>query len=330
MPKQLSEDWWPFFSRTFNTVFWIGLSSIPMYLWWNQRQLIYPANVPEGSREFVDNPSDFGMSESLWKEIWLETGDLGTEKIHMYHLRHSSAEPRDTLIYCHANAGNMGHRLPVAIQIFERFKVNVILFSYRGYGRSDGAEASEITMKQDADSVMKYAIDEHSKDTEFSRRIIVFGQSIGGAVAVYLAHEYQNVVDGLILENTFTSLKELVPRVMRWLPPLLVRFLLTEVWDSDRLCLELASSERSSKQSRLRSVLFLAAGQDEIVPIDLQRKLYNLIPFSEYENVSDNGLSSISPVKKWHLINQSTHNDSPMFEEYWDGLHSYFKLFYAN
>jgi hypothetical protein len=48
-----------------------------------------------------------------------------------------------------ANAGNMGHRLPIVRIFHERYRANVFIFSYRGYGLSEG-EAHERGMKQDA------------------------------------------------------------------------------------------------------------------------------------------------------------------------------------
>lgn len=77
-----------------------------------QTSLIYPASMPSGSRTSVDNPAQHGMPE--YEEIFLETKDA--EKLHCYLITQTAdvSRQRPTILLLHANAGNMGHRLPIA------------------------------------------------------------------------------------------------------------------------------------------------------------------------------------------------------------------------
>jgi abhydrolase domain-containing protein 13 len=113
---------------------------------------------------------------------------------------------KTTLFYFHANAGNLGHRLPIAKVLQEILPCNVFLLSYRGYGRSEG-EPSEHGIRMDAEAGLEYLL--NREDIKGSK-IILYGQSIGGAVAIDIASRFEEFVDALILENTFLSLVRMV------------------------------------------------------------------------------------------------------------------------
>ncbi len=158
-----------------------GFAALAVYLYSNQKMLIYPANMPEGSRDVVDTPDQHNMP---YEEVWL-TSDDGL-KLHAYFILHpNNARQKYTILYCHANAGNMGHRLPIVKQLFQKFDANVFIFSYRGYGKSEG-EPHEEGMKKDAMAAANYLLNNDKID---SSKLVLYGQSIGGAVAIYLASQ---------------------------------------------------------------------------------------------------------------------------------------------
>lgn len=80
--------------------------------------------------------------------------------------------------------------------------VNVLIFSYRGYGYSEGTP-SEKGIKKDVDSVMKYIEDSPSLSND---KIVLFGQSLGGAVAIYCGSTAPKNLKAIIVENTFFNL----------------------------------------------------------------------------------------------------------------------------
>jgi len=110
----------------------------------------------------------------------------------------------------HGNAGNIGHRVPIAKVLEENSGCSILMLEYRGYGMSTGTPNEEGLMI-DAQTGLDYI--RNSGETK-GNKIVVYGQSIGGAVAIQLVARNQDAGDviGLILENTFTSIRKLIPR----------------------------------------------------------------------------------------------------------------------
>lgn len=110
----------------------------------------------------------------------------------------------------HGNAGNIGHRVPVAKMLEEYGGCSVFMLEYRGYGLSTGTP-SEQGLMIDAQTALDYI---RQQDETKGGKIIIYGQSLGGAVAIPLVAKNQEAGDvvGLILENTFTSMRKLIPR----------------------------------------------------------------------------------------------------------------------
>jgi hypothetical protein len=110
----------------------------------------------------------------------------------------------------HGNAGNIGHRVPIAIKLQEDLGCNVFMLEYRGYGFSTGTP-DEHGLLVDGQTALDYIRKRADlKDTE----IVVYGQSLGGAVSVQLVanNQMEDRIAGLILENTFTSMRKMIPR----------------------------------------------------------------------------------------------------------------------
>ncbi len=125
---------------------------------------------------------------------------------------------RGVILFCHGNAGNISHRLET-IRIFNELDLSVFIFDYRGYGKSAG-KPSENGTYLDADAVWIYLSGTRKIDPQ---RIIVFGRSLGGAVAADLASK--RPVGGIIVESSFTSVKDLGSEIYPFLPVrLLSRF----------------------------------------------------------------------------------------------------------
>ncbi|KAJ1472709.1 Alpha/Beta hydrolase protein [Baffinella frigidus] len=129
-----------------------------------------------------------------------------------------------TLIFFQENAGNMGLRLPSMHELWSKLRVNVFMVSYRGYGRSEGAPDEEGLMLDaeagapdeeglmlDAEAALLYVVSRPDVD---AKRILVHGRSLGGAVGCFVAEQYPEHVKGLILENTFTSIADMVDVVL--------------------------------------------------------------------------------------------------------------------
>jgi len=165
-----------------------------------------------------------------------------------------SGRARKTLLFCPGNAGNISDRME-SIMIFHRMRLNVLIFDYRGYGASKG-KPSEKGTYADAFAAWSYLVDLRKISPA---EIIVFGRSLGGAVAARLASEQQP--GALIVESSFTSLKELGAWLYPYMPvQLLCRF------EYDTLNI----------MSRVKCpVLIVHSGNDEMIDISYGKRLFD-------------------------------------------------------
>lgn len=143
------------------------------------------------------NPADYGLDPSSVSEVTFESAD--GEMLHAWYCR--TADPVASLLYCHGNTGNLTNSAP-AIPALLAAGLNVFSFDYRGYGRSTGIPTISGLIE---DSIA--AAEEHEKLRPKALPSILFGYSLGGAVALQLSHRWR--FDGLVLQSTFTNLREL-------------------------------------------------------------------------------------------------------------------------
>ncbi|BET02686.1 Abhydrolase domain-containing protein [Nesidiocoris tenuis] len=136
--------------------------------------------------------------------------------IHMFFIRQPepAGSSAPTLVFFHGNAGNMGHRLQNAAGLYSVLACNILMVEYRGYGLSHGY-ASERGIYMDAQAAMDYLA---ARTDVNQNRIIVFGRSLGGAVAIDLAAraDYGCKIWCLIVENTFTSIPEITSALFKY------------------------------------------------------------------------------------------------------------------
>ena len=172
--------------------------------------MIYPRYLPAGANtdEGVPRPSQFGIPD--YQDLRLPTPDGETLGAFFIRPSNKSIAKNVTIIMFHGNAGNVGHRVPIAKVLEENTGCNVLMLEYRGYGMSTGVPNEEGLMI-DAQTGLDWI--RSSKETK-GNKIIVYGQSLGGAVGIQLVESNQQAGDiaGLVLENTFTSIRKLIPR----------------------------------------------------------------------------------------------------------------------
>ena len=145
-----------------------------------------------------------------WEGLRLPTSDGETLGAFFIRPSNKPRAKRATIIMFHGNAGNIGHRVPIAKVLEENTGCNVLMLEYRGYGTSTGVPNEE-GLVIDAQTGLDWI---RSGNETKGSKIIVYGQSLGGAVGIQLVERNQKVGDiaGLILENTFTSIRDMVPK----------------------------------------------------------------------------------------------------------------------
>ncbi|MFQ5635737.1 MAG: alpha/beta hydrolase [Gammaproteobacteria bacterium] len=190
---------------------WSGVAygAFVIFVYAFQSRLLYLPNI---AGTLVDvTPTTIG---ARFDDLRIPTSDGLT--LHAWFV--AAADSDRVVLFCHGNAGNISHRLD-SIRIFHQLGLDVLIFDYRGYGQSDG-RPSEAGTYLDVEAAWSYLIDERGYDPD---RIIVFGRSMGAAIAAHLAANMQP--GALILESAFTSAPDLAARHYWYLPVrLLSRF----------------------------------------------------------------------------------------------------------
>ncbi|KAF1344054.1 alpha/beta hydrolase BEM46/Esterase/lipase/thioesterase [Delphinella strobiligena] len=229
-------------------------------LYYFQNELIYPRNIPSGARTEVPRPARFGLVDS--EELSLATPDGETLSAFLIKPENKSHARNITVMMFHGNAGNIGHRLPIARVLANDLYCNVLMLQYRGYGLSTG-NPNEQGITIDAQTGLDYI---RQREDLKNTRIVLYGQSLGGAVSIKLAANNQDKTDiaGMILENTFLSIQKMIPSVMPY-----AKFLTP-------LCHEVWPSENMIPQIKGIPILFMSGLRDEIVPPAHMKCLYEL------------------------------------------------------
>lgn len=169
------------------------------------------------------------------------------------HAVNSGAQPRRTLLFLHGNAGNITHRQTHIAHLIQ-CGLNVFIFDYRGYGKSQG-KPGEQGLYADAVAAYEYLVTRQDVQAE---HIVLFGRSLGGAVAVELATH--KPCEKLILESTFTSIKDMAREMFGGLP---VHYLIRSNFDS------------LAKIPTIHvPLLSIHGNQDTIVPFEQGKRLF--------------------------------------------------------
>ena len=194
------------------------------------------------------DPGSIGLN---FESVHFETAD--GVKLAGWFIPSDSA--RGVILFCHGNAGNISHRLE-SIQIFHRLGLDVFIFDYRGYGQSEGKPTERGTY-EDAEAAWRYLTEVREVSPS---QVIAFGRSLGGAVASWLAQSHTPGM--LILESTFTSLKDVAATFYPYFP---VRLLLRYEYNT------------AAYLGRVYCpVLIVHSRGDEIMPFSHGRQLFEM------------------------------------------------------
>jgi fermentation-respiration switch protein FrsA (DUF1100 family) len=192
-------------------------------------------------------PENAGL---VYEEITLTTKD--NLKINGWFVPHDN--PRATLLFLHGNGGNISHRLD-KLSIYHQLGLAVLIIDYRGYGASEGKPDEQGTYN-DAESAWIYLINEKRIP---ENRIIIYGESLGGAVATWLA--IQKHPGALILESAFTSIADMGKHYYPYLP------------------VKLLARIKYPTLDRIAAItcplLIIHSPADDIVPFTMGQKLYD-------------------------------------------------------
>lgn len=205
-----------------------------------ERMVYFPAAVLDAT------PAEAGLS---YEDVALTAAD-GTA-LHGWFVPADGAA-RGAVLFCHGNAGNIAGRLDT-LGLLHGLGFHVLLFDYRGYGRSEG-QPSERGTYRDAEAAWKHLVEARGVAPEC---VVVHGRSLGGGVAAWLAARRNP--GALILESTFTSMREMGKRAYPFLPGFLARIRYDTLDALDEVACPL---------------LVAHGAGDELVPVEFGRRLY--------------------------------------------------------
>ena len=213
-----------------------------------------------------------------YEDVSLTTSD--GVKLHGWFVP-ATAEPKGTVLMFHGNAGNISHRLET-IAIFHELGYNAMIIDYRGYGRSEGSPGEEGTYR-DAEAAWTYLTRKRKIEAD---RIVLFGRSLGAAVAAWLAVEKHSA--GLILESAFTSVPDRGAEMYKFLP---VRLLARINYDT------------LGRIDKLRcGLLVIHSRDDEIIPYHHGEQLFEAAKqpkrFQEISGGHNNGFITSGSIYK--------------------------------
>ena len=218
-------------------------------------------------RSFVYHPDEYGGRDMVAPAADLNVLATRVRSADSLELSTWMIPPADSatalgywLLVNHGNAGNISL---VLRQEWSRaliaLGVGIVSFDYRGYGSSDDGPIDEEALYRDAQSVYEWMVRVKGIDPQ---HIIIYGHSLGSAVATHLAANVEAA--GLILEGAFTSIPDVGASRYVWLP------------------IRLLSAERFASVERIDSIampkLFMHASDDGAIPFEFGKRLYDAAP----------------------------------------------------
>lgn len=225
------------------------------------RIIFFPPRYPEGF------PSPQVIQQKV-EDIWLVTHD--GVKINAFY--HSNPASHQVILCFHGNAENIGYGFEHLGEMFA-LGTNLLAVDYRGYGKSEG-KPEEAGVYLDADAAYDYLT---QKRNFRPQDIIVYGHSLGGAVAVNLAS--RRPCAGLIVESSFTSARDMARRMFS-IP--LIAYVVKSRFDSEELIRKVHAP-----------ILIVHGARDETVPYEMGEQLYQAAP----------------EPKKFYRVEGAGHND---------------------
>jgi len=203
--------------------------------------IFFPSRYPAGNW----NPSGLAFEDA-----WFQTED--DVKLHGWFV--AADQPSGYVLFAHGNAGNLSDRVALIRTLSESLGLSVMIFDYRGYGRSQGSPSIQGILK-DGRAARQWLSQRADIKPD---QIILMGRSLGSSVVVHMAAEQG--ARALILESAFSSLTDVADHAYPWLP---ARLLLKQDIKADELI------------RHYHGPLFQSHGTvDRIIPIELGRKIF--------------------------------------------------------
>ncbi|MBW4539096.1 MAG: lysophospholipase [Myxacorys chilensis ATA2-1-KO14] len=237
-------------SRKFLLRFSIFYGLICVALYFQQQRLIF---IP-----FHDLEHTPKLYQLKYEDVWIpiSTSDGKVERLHGWWIP-AQKPGAPVMLYLHHNAVNIGANVSQALQ-FHKLGYSIFLFDYRGFGQSEGKFPTESQVYEDAQAAWNYLTQMRKVP---STQIIIYGHSVGGAIAIDLAAKHPEAA-ALIVQSSFTSMRDMTKRLgLYWLFPV-----------------ELLLGQKFESQEKMKSikmpVLIIQGTKDLQIPTEMGKSLY--------------------------------------------------------
>ncbi len=217
-----------------------------------------------------------------YEDLYLDTAD--GVRINAWFLKNPAA--KSTVIFSHGNAGTMSDRL-MKVKFFYDLGLNVLIFDYRGYGASKG-NPTEQGIYLDAQAAYDYL---KGRDDVDMNKIILYGASLGGIVAVDLAVKRPAAL--LIVDSSITSAREAAQLFYPYLPSILMRIKFDSL---------------SKVKGLTMPKLFIHSPEDRVVPYAMGQRLFEAAAEPKEFITSSGGHNEV------HIV--SDHRTGAAFKKY--------------
>jgi len=275
--------------------------SVCLFLFFRQRHFIYR---PKLELSMLPSASVFNLP---YKDVWIQRSGF-KEQLHGWWIPAASPQARFSIIlhepvqilkspkvmlYLCGVGNNMGdYNYLSRVAAFRQLGFSVLVFDYRGYGRSEGNFPDESQVYEDANAAWNYLRDVRHIP---SKQILIYRESLGGAIALDLATKHPEA-SGLIMQSSFTSMLDAIKyRAFAKIFPV-----------------DLILTERFNSISKIKSlqvpVLFMHGRDDSVVPPEMSQRLYNaapepkqlfLISGAEHVRIYQPGQSYLKAIQKF-------------------------------
>jgi len=246
-------------------------ASVCAGLWLGQTRIIFS---PE--KEITTTPANF---KATYEDVLIpvKKPDGAVENIAAWWLpnakQEAKSDPSDrrVILYLHGKGKNISANAKHANRLM-RMGFSVLVIDYRGYGKSDGGYPSESTVYTDAQTAWDYLIQKGFKPNQ----IMIYGHSLGGAIAIDLALKHPDAF-GMIIDASFTSMSEMASLDPKY-----------RVFPIDLLI-----HQRFDSIAKVRSlaipVLYIHGTADEVIPTEMGQRLYAATPTKKQIVLIPNG-----------------------------------------
>jgi uncharacterized protein len=203
------------------------------------------------------------------------------EELQAFLFKHPDEVRRPLILYFHGNAGNLYHRFEYVQRLYE-MNQNILLVSYRGYGKSTGSP-NEKGIYKDGEAAVNFALNKLGYQES---EIIIFGRSLGTTVAIHVSQH--NFFKKVILVTPLTSGKDMATAMGLGI----VKFMAGSSFNS------------LSKINNLKAnILIIHGDKDELIPYAMSKKLLDTFTGSKQmitiKNGGHNNLQELDPELFW-------------------------------